>query len=91
MGLALLGRTLKVIEALPDDVLVTDPECEAITRLDRVSLWRIEHGLDGHGNERFDPEPLLKSYKLGPKRKVRLLGNVRLYVRKRLGAVPSTP
>jgi len=64
---------------------------EAITRLDRVSLWRIENGLDRHGRERFEPEPLLKSYKLGPKRKVRLLGNVRRYVRKRLGAPAATP
>jgi hypothetical protein len=85
-SLAVIGSALKAIENFPDDSLITDAECEAITRLDRTSLWRIEHGLNRQGRKEFAPEKLLKSYKLGPKRKVRRLGDVRKYVESRINA-----
>jgi hypothetical protein len=78
-----IGVGLKALRALPDETFVTDGECEIITRLSRTSIWRIEHGLDRQGRKTLPPEPLLKSIKIGPKRKVRLLGNLRKYVRQR--------
>lgn len=84
-----VGVGLKALSTLPDDTFITDLECEMITRLSRTSLWRIEHGLDRSGKQAFEPEPLLKSYHLGRKRKVRRLGDLREFVRRRLEA--STP
>lgn len=64
-----LGDTIRALEALPDTAFITDAESEALTRLSRTSLWRLER-----------TEPLLKSIRLGPKRKVRRLGDVRKFI-----------
>jgi hypothetical protein len=69
--LELQAAALNAIKQLPDEAFVTDGQCEAITGLSRTSLWRLERS-----------EPLLRSVKLGPKRKVRQLGNVRAFVQK---------
>ena len=72
------GEMLQALEALPDSAFVTDVECEALTRLSRTSLWRLEQR-----------EPLLKSVMMGPKRKVRALGKVREFIRQRIAAAKS--
>jgi hypothetical protein len=72
------------LQALPDEAFVTEIECEALTRLSRTTLHRIEHGLDRLMQPRFEPEPLLKSVKMGPKRKARPLGNIRKFIKKRV-------
>jgi hypothetical protein len=77
------GAELRVLFGLPDEAFVTDAESSMITRLSRTSIWRIEHGLDRNGRKAFPPEPLLKSIKIGPKRKVRRLGDLRKFVRQR--------
>jgi predicted DNA-binding transcriptional regulator AlpA len=76
ISLAEIGEILRALEGVPDDAFVTDAECMAITRLSRTSLWRLEQ-----------TEPLLRSTKLGPKRKARRLGNVREFLRKREASV----
>jgi len=81
------SATLQALLSLPDEAFVTDSECELITRLSRCTLHRLEHGLDRHGVRAFPPEPLLKSTKMGPKRKVRLLGNLRKFVHQRMSMV----
>jgi hypothetical protein len=63
------------IKLLPDEAFVTDGQCEALTGLSRTSLQRLERS-----------RPLLQSVKLGPKRKVRQLGNVRVFVQECLAA-----
>lgn len=75
---ALSSETLQALELLPDTAFITDAESEALTRLSRTSLWRLER-----------TEPLLKSVKLGPKRKVRVLGKVREFIRQRVAAAES--
>jgi hypothetical protein len=73
--LELQAAAFNAIKQLPDEAFVTDAQCEALTGLSRTSLGRIEQS-----------EPLLRSVKLGPKRKVRLLGNVRAFVQKCIAA-----
>ena len=63
------------IKLLPDEAFITDGQCEALTGLSRTSLQRLERS-----------RPLLQSVKLGPKRKVRQLGNVRVFVQECLAA-----
>jgi hypothetical protein len=80
------AQFLEKLSDLPDDAKITDAECEALTRLSRSTLWRIEHGLNRKGERVFPAEPLLHSIKMGPKRKVRVLGRVREFVRRRMNA-----
>lgn len=84
--LAASAEILQALEKLPDSTKVGDLEAALFTGLSRTSLWRIEHGLDRSGRQVSDPDPLLKSVKMGPKRKVRVLGNLRSYVRRRCEA-----
>jgi hypothetical protein len=52
--------------------------CEAINP--PATTWRIERGLDRGDQPVRAPEPLLRTFKVGPKRKLRMLGDVRTHV-----------
>jgi hypothetical protein len=80
--LAVFGPILAELRGLPDDFNVDETACEAITGVSRTTLWRIEHGLDRSGKVVRPPELLLRSFKVGPKRKLRVLGDVRAFVRR---------
>jgi hypothetical protein len=67
---------------LPDSFNIDEAACEAITGVSRTTLWRIEHGFDHVGRVVREPEPLLRSFKVGPKRKLRNLGDVRAFMRR---------
>ena len=63
------------IKLLPDEAFVTDGQCEALTGIVAHIAAALERS-----------RPLLQSVKLGPKRKVRQLGNVRVFVQECLAA-----